>query len=244
MVLRYDLPDLVSIKGCNVLGKKSALNGKDPLWIIVAGLLLSGYMRFLYYSSRKRFINPHFLTQTFADDQPAIIAAWHNRNVLSPFAFISQSPKHCRLSPIASASKDGGLAAWAMWGLGLSCVRGSSSRGGAGALKQMIRLIRAGRHVAFTPDGPRGPLHHVHQGVLIAAKMTGAPIVPLTYHAKRHKRLKSWDRLMIPKPFTRLNFVYGEPLFVPRKATAEDLEEMALTLRQRLLKCDEEAAQF
>ena len=217
---------------------------KDPLWIVFAGILISLYMRFLYLSSRKKFADAHHLTQFLNGDQPALLVAWHNRNILSPFAFLSQRPRHRRMVPIASASKDGGLAAWAMWGLGLPCVRGSSSRGGAGALKKMIRLVREGKDLAFTPDGPRGPLHHVHEGVLIAAKMTGAPIVPLTFQAKHHRRLKSWDRMIIPRPFTRLNFVYGEPLYIPRNADAEALQAFGQTLKNRLLALGERAEKF
>ena len=217
---------------------------KDPFWVKLAGVLLSVYMRCLYYSSRKSFHDAHYLTQFFETEQSTILAAWHNRNVLSPFAYLSQRPRHRNLVPIASASKDGGLAAWAMWGLGLRCVRGSSSRGGAKALKQMIRVVREGKDLAFTPDGPRGPLHHVHEGVLMAAKMTGAPIIPLTFDAKRKTRLRSWDGLIVPKPFTRLNFVYGEPVWVPRKASSEDLQEYAEVLQKRLIELGEKAAQF
>ena len=97
-------------------------------------------MRFIYYSSRKKFLDTHHLEQFFGTDQQIILSAWHNRNVLSPFAYLALRPKKRRLTPIASASKDGGLAAWALWAVGLPCVRGSSSRGGAGALKKMIRL--------------------------------------------------------------------------------------------------------
>lgn len=226
------------------MSKEKEKAGKDPFWVVIAGLILSCYMRFLYYSSRKKFTDTHYLTQFFESGQPAILTAWHNRNVLSPFAFLSQRPRSRQMAPIASASKDGGLAAWAMWGLGLPCVRGSSSRGGAGALKKMIRFIKDGKDLAFTPDGPRGPLHHVHEGVLLAAKMTGAPIVPLTFAAKDFKQLRSWDGLIIPRPFTKLHFIYGEPIFIARKADEETLKAHAETLRTRLIALGERAAVF
>lgn len=226
------------------MSKSKQTGPQDPFWVKVAGILLSCYMRLLYWTGRKRFIGAPHLTQFFDSGQPVILAAWHNRNVLSPFSFLSQRPRGRHLAPIASASKDGGLAAWAMWGLGLPCVRGSSSRGGAGALKKMIRLIREGKDLAFTPDGPRGPLHHVHEGVLLAAKMTGAPIVPLTFDAQRKRELNSWDRLIVPKLFSRLNFIYGEPVWVPRNANEQQLKDLGETLQERLIAMGEEAAKF
>lgn len=201
-------------------------------------------MRSVFHTARKRYVHPENLTRFFESGQVVIMAAWHNRNFLSPFGYLAHHPKGRRLHPMASASKDGALAAHAMAGIGLNCVRGSTRKGGSSALRKMIRILRDGQDLAFTPDGPRGPLHHIEEGVIVAAKMTGAPIVPISFQAKRKKRLNSWDRLIVPALFTRINYVYGEPLFVPRDCGSERIAEYASRLQQELLRIGKLAGSF
>lgn len=201
-------------------------------------------MRSVFYTARVRYLHPENMTRFFASGQAVIMTAWHNRNFLSPFGYLAHCPRGRELHPIASASKDGALAAHAMAGIGLKCVRGSTRKGGSSALRKMIRILRDGQDLAFTPDGPRGPLHHVEEGVILAAKMTGAPIVPISFQAKRKRRLNSWDRLIIPSLFTRINYVYGEPLFVPKDSGPEQMAQYAGLLKRELLRIGELAGDF
>lgn len=199
-------------------------------------------MRVIFHTSKKEFFYQERLSDLLENDQQVIIASWHNRLLQSVFIYLTANPGHRRLVPIASASKDGGIAAHAMRGLGLKCVRGSSNRKGVSAFKAMLREARDGADLAFTPDGPKGPIYHVHEGVLMASRMTGAPIVPITYQAKRCKRLSSWDRLIVPTPFNHLRFGVGEPFYVPRKASSEEFEALAEELRKQMRALDEELA--
>jgi len=217
---------------------------EDALGIKVGGLLVSLIMRVLYATSRKKFSGRKHLTNFFDSGQPVIIASWHNRQLLAAFCYKAVAPKHRHLAPLVSLSKDGGLAAWAMRGLGMKCIRGSSSRGGIGALKQMVAAIKQGRDVAFTPDGPRGPLYTIHGGVIAAAKLSGAPIVPICFQAKRHKTMKSWDKTIVPMPFTTLHFTYAEPLFIPRNCSPEEVNQLTETLQQRMLELNEQSENF
>ena len=209
---------------------------KEPLKYALIGFLLSLIMRFLFYTSRRRYVDRQNLVRFFESKQPVIVVSWHNRNILGCFAYLSLCPRGRRFFPMASASRDGSYATHAMKHLGVTCVRGSSSRGGSKALRQMLRLVRQGHDLGITPDGPRGPKYRVQEGVIATAKLTGIPIVPMCYSAKRKKILNSWDGMIVPYPFTTLRFVYGEPVFVPRDCPPEDVERFRRMVEEEMMR--------
>lgn len=215
-----------------------------PLKTRILARILSGLMRFIHATNRKSYSNLEVLRRQFDSDQPCIIVAWHNRNILGPFGYLSQRPKGRVFSPLASASRDGSLAAAAMDNLGVQCIRGSSSRGGAQALREMLRAVKKGHDLGITPDGPRGPKYKVQAGVIAAARLTGVPVIPMTYQASRKKELGSWDAMIVPYPFGHLHYVYGEPLSVPRNASEQELEDLRLQLEQEMLRINQLAGQF
>lgn len=124
---------------------------------------------------------------------------------------------------------------------GFSQAWGSSTRGGARGLRGMLRGLKEGFDVGITPDGPKGPPRVVRPGVLTLSRLSGRPIIPVSFSARRHRRLNSWDRTLLPYPFTRGVFVYGEPLFVTRDA---DEDREALRLQQALDELNREADQI
>jgi len=111
-------------------------------------------------------------------------------------------------------------------------VRGSSSRGGAVALRTLIRTLRAGDDVAVVPDGPRGPRAQMNPGVVLLAAATGAPLVPLAFGAHPARRMRTWDEFLIPAPFARGAVVFGDPIVVGRDA---DLGRAQKELEQALI---------
>ena len=111
---------------------------------------------------------------------------------------------------------------------------GSSTRGGAGALREIVRRIRKGADAGFTPDGPRGPRRRVQPGVIAAARLSGKPIIPVAFSARPARRLRSWDGTLLPHPFARGLFIYGEPLRVPRSADGAEEENCRLALEADL----------
>jgi lysophospholipid acyltransferase (LPLAT)-like uncharacterized protein len=132
---------------------------------------------------------------------------------------------------LASRSRDGELVARWVARFGLSVVRGSSSRGGAEALRALAASVRAGQDVAVVPDGPLGPRERVQAGIVVLAATTGAPIVPLAFAARPARRLASWDRFLVPLPFARAAVVFGAAATVPRdvdRETARVVLERAL----------------
>jgi lysophospholipid acyltransferase (LPLAT)-like uncharacterized protein len=119
-------------------------------------------------------------------------------------------------------------------------VRGSSTRGGTRAFLEMLRAHEA-LPWGVTPDGPRGPRGTVHEGVIQLAAESGRPIIPAGYAAARGRRLRSWDRFLIPAPFTRVVAVYGEPLAVPAGIDAQARAQLARELERRLAAAEREA---
>ena len=151
-----------------------------------------------------------------AEGRHFILAFWHRHLLLMPYSYRGR-----RISVLVSQSKDGELIARTVARLGIDSTRGSSSRGGAAGLRGLLRKASAGWDVAFTPDGPRGPAREVQPGVILVAAATGLPIVPVALAASRGKLLRSWDRFVVPLPFSTVHFVYGEPLRVERRGEAE-----------------------
>jgi hypothetical protein len=125
----------------------------------------------------------------------------------------------------------------------MPAIRGSTTRGGARALIGMIRLLRAGEDVGITPDGPKGPRLVVQQGCVIVASRSGAPIVPLAFECSSVKRLRSWDRFMIPRPFSRVIALAGEPIVVPPDLDETGIEEWTRRVQNALLALSNRAAE-
>lgn len=118
---------------------------------------------------------------------------------------------------LISQSRDGELIAQAARLFGYVPERGSSTRGGVLGARGMVAALKAGKRGAITPDGPRGPRRKLHEGVLAIARLSGRPILPVAFCAERCWRLGSWDRFIVPKPFSRAVFHYGDPVEVPRR---------------------------
>lgn len=149
------------------------------------------------------------------DLEPAVYALWHEH--LLPLAFAHRGSGAVAL---VSEHRDGEILVRVLRRLGLRAARGSSTRGGGRGLREMVRAGRAGRPLAFTPDGPRGPARTCRPGVVRAAAETGLPVVPLAAAASAYRRLDSWDRFLVPAPFARVYLSRGASLPVPRDVAA------------------------
>lgn len=151
--------------------------------------------------------------------QPVIWTFWHNRMFVVPL--LRERVPHRRGAVLTSASRDGEIIAAVMSRFGLQSVRGSTSRRGAVALLQLTGALERGLDVAVTPDGPRGPMYKLGSGVVFLARQTGAAILPIRIEYSRAVRLKSWDRFMIPLPFSKVRIVCDELIFVPPEVDTE-----------------------
>ena len=134
----------------------------------------------------------------------------------------------------SSSNFDGEWIAGIIRRFGYRTARGSSSRGGSRALIQMMRDMEAGKPTGFTLDGPRGPARVAHSGAVWLSKATGNPVLPFHLEATRHWTINSWDQTQIPKPFSTVALVVGEPFLVPEDATETEIEAARQQLEQRL----------
>ena len=161
--------------------------------------------------------------------RPPIMAFWHGRILPATVYFRRRG-----IVVITSENFDGEWIAGIIERFGYGTARGSTSRGGRKALRQLTRDMAAGRPAAFTIDGPRGPARVAQAGAVWLAKATGNPVVPFHIETNRHWTLKSWDRTQIPKPFAVSAIAIGEPLWVAGDTNAEGLEAFTRALQQRL----------
>jgi lysophospholipid acyltransferase (LPLAT)-like uncharacterized protein len=196
---------------------------------------------------RKRHRGAAPIGALVADDQRFILAFFHRRLVMMPlsYPYRRRNPDGEKrgVAILSSDSKDGEISA-AIWRhLGIHAVRGTSSHGGgAQGLVKMIQVVRQGWDLGITPDGPKGPRCQVKPGAIAVAKKTKAWIVPVSVAYSHSWQLKTWDRMLIPKPFSKVAVLYGEPYRVSEQI--EDEAPFALDLQEKLMALEDEADGF
>ncbi|MBX3288904.1 MAG: lysophospholipid acyltransferase family protein [Acidobacteria bacterium] len=158
-----------------------------------------------------------------------VYAFWHDRIIGSAYYF-----RHRKIVVLTSQSYDSEYTSRCIQRLGFGVVRGSSTRGGVQALVGMIRLMREGFEMAFTVDGPKGPRYEAKPGPVLLAKKSGNPMAPFLVEFEKSWKLKSWDKLQIPKPFTKGLVMASEPIPVPSDLDDVQLEEKQLELQKAL----------
>lgn len=151
----------------------------------------------------------HHYQQFEAAGEPVIYVLWHGR--LLPATYLR---RHEGMATLISRHRDGAYISAIAHRWGFQVVRGSSSRGGSNALRALAREIGAGRSVAITPDGPRGPREQMKPGALQLAQLTGAPLIPAATSAQRAWWFEGWDRFLVPRPFSRIRVRYGAPIHI------------------------------
>ncbi|NJB66823.1 hypothetical protein GGQ74_000463 [Desulfobaculum xiamenense] len=200
--------------------------------IKVDPVLLSYPLSWLYRlwcgTIRMDIENRDALERVWAQGRTVVMACWHNE--LFPYPTIQMNRQW---TAIVSLSSDGTIATELLNRLGLVIARGSSSRGGVRALMSACRLIKKdGRQGFVTVDGPRGPRHEVKEGVIFLAQKSGSLLVPTRMVPSRAKIFdRSWDKFVLPLPFSRCRIVFGEPYEV----TSEKLDEQTLAEETRKL---------
>jgi lysophospholipid acyltransferase (LPLAT)-like uncharacterized protein len=150
-------------------------------------------------------------------------ALWHNRLLLLPSILRRFFPER-RGAALISASRDGALLADLVEHFGYEVVRGSSSRKGAVAILQLAEVLAAGKDVVITPDGPRGPAYELGPGIVFLAQQSGATVIPINIEYSSCWRLKSWDRFILPRPFSKVRAIFGPPHRVAETSTEIEFE--------------------
>jgi len=182
-------------------------------------------IRLLIGSLRIQTINKHIVDEAKSRYKTVIYAFWHNRMLILAYQHRFED-----IQVLISRHRDGEYIALALSKLGYGAIRGSTTRGGAVATRELISKINK-YDIGITPDGPRGPKEHIHEGVLYLAYKTGKPIIPMSADAKRKLILPTWDNFILPLPFSHARVIYGEPILVK---SAEQMSNAGKQLKQVL----------
>lgn len=187
--------------------------------------LAAGYIRLVYATGRWEHVGDERARSLKAEGRPMVVAFWHSRLLMMGQAWIG-GPFHM----LISQHRDGVLIARTVESFGFHTIAGSTTRGGAAAFRAILKVLKGGGSVGITPDGPRGPRQRASAGTIDIARLSGAVIMPLAYSA-RGRLLKSWDRFLLPLPFSRGVFLWGEPMEIARDS---DTETCRIELESRL----------
>lgn len=210
---------------------------RDPRVREAACRIAALYVRLVRATGRWREEGADIRDRCIGSGQPFIVCFWHGQLlVMAPFW-----PRRASIKFLISPHRDGQLIARTVARFGIGTIPGSSSKGGSRALRMMARALEAGECVGVTPDGPRGPRMRASAGVVHAARLAGVRVVPAAGVAKRRCVLRSWDRFIVPLPFTGGIVRWGEPIEVDgadseaaRRRIEDALNEMTRELETRL----------
>jgi len=176
-----------------------------------------------------------YVDQVSGEHKPFIPCYWHQHHFFCTWYMRRLIQRGIKIGFLISPSVDGEIPARMARKWGGEVIRGSTTRTGAQAMRDMYHIVvKQGISPVSTSDGPTGPIHEFKIGDILLSQFTQAPLLPLAYAANRCWYLKSWDRFMIPKPFARIVIAIGEPLTVPKGLLAEDLEPYRLQMQERL----------
>lgn len=222
---------------------------RSPTGQTLVGGLVAALSKLCWATARVQVVLPEGQTQPpFSANMPgangAIVALWHGRLLLMPFLF----PRHLRragkVHALISAHTDGRLIALAARLFGIRSVEGSSSRGGAAAFRHLKHLAEQGNLLFITPDGPRGPRMHLAAGCSELSRQTGLPVLPVAISASHGPCVKSWDRFLIPRPFSRVCVVWGSPITVPQQANKQTREACRVVIETAMNQLQQQADQL
>lgn len=209
----------------------------------VAAPVIIVVIRLLWASYRFRVVGDDRARQLVADGTPLILTFWH-AGIFTVIWYLQRlSRAGALVTYLVSPSVDGELAVRMLSRIGARSVRGSATRSGVKAMRELYRSIaRENGSPVVLPDGPQGPRHHCKPGSLLLAGLSGAPIQPIGCAARWAWQLPTWDRLLLPLPFSRVVITFGEPYRIPRGLDEDELEARRVELEQALLELDHAAA--
>jgi lysophospholipid acyltransferase (LPLAT)-like uncharacterized protein len=206
------------------------IEGWRARWLIAFGFrMLACWARTLRYEIDDRSnLSSTPVTENY------IGALWHNRLLLISYVLKRFVP-HRPGAGLISASRDGDLIAPLVERFGFQAVRGSSSRLGATGMLELVGILAAGRDVLLTPDGPRGPVYELGPGIILLAQKSGAPIQPINMEFSSCWRVKSWDRFILPRPFSKVRVIFGPLHRVKSTITPEEFEAERVRLQDAMM---------
>jgi len=188
------------------------------------------YIRIVFRTSAWHVDGGQIPEQFWKLDKPFILAFWHGRLLMMPYCWQRSKPIHM----LISSHRDGQLIARTVGHFGIQTAEGSSSKGGAKALRTMVKALGRGEYVGITPDGPRGPRMHASPGIVSVARLSGVPVIPAAFGINKGRTLSTWDRFLIARPFAKGVIVWGPPISVPRNADEAACEQARIDIEAAL----------
>jgi len=205
-------------------------NNKEKIMIPVLSILGYSYFFIMDNTIKKKLINYN------PNLSPVIYAIWHGWQ----YGLISL-PNRSNTYILISPSNDGDIITRITDKLGFKAIRGSKGRRGTEALREILKTIKKGGSIAYTVDGPKGPIHKVKEGIIHIAQMSQIPIIPVVPAAKHNIRANSWDHYRISLFFEKVITVFGDPIYVPRDITEEQREGYRLQVENKLFELEKAA---
>ena len=217
--------------------RKKTFKQKLFLWL---GSNFGGlFLRVLKKTIRITVLGEEHFQKHFVENRKVIFALWHGNMFIPILHHIDKG-----VYALVSQHRDGEIIARVFTSLGFQNVRGSSTRGGSEAMKEMVKIMNDGAGIAITPDGPKGPYRELKIGTVKLAQHSGATILPVAAYAENPKFFKSWDRFMVVKPFSKAVMIYGEPISIPQDLSEEELEEQRKLVEDKIKQSNELAENY
>ena len=205
----------------------------------LGNIILKHGLDVLYKTLRINCENKNVVDDLKKQKQNYVLAFWHGTMLLPWFLHRNDG-----FAALTSKSKDGGLLARQLEYWKYKVVRGSSSKGGDIALRNMIDNAKSGYSIGITPDGPLGPAQKFKAGAVITAKKSSIPIVLIGVGIRTKKRLKSWDKFQIPIPFTNVKAIYSDPIYVGANLSYDETSNIIEECERKLNELQKEAENF
>jgi len=204
------------------------------------------YLRLVFWTGRWTVEGDAEPRRMWREGKPFILCFWHGRLLMMPFAW--NPPRGARkaaggapIHMLISAHHDGRLIARAVGHFGIDTIAGSDNRNTMSAMRSLVRAVRKGNCIGITPDSPPGPRMRAKPGVAVLARLAGVPVIPASYSVARRRVLGSWDRLVVPKPFSRGVFLWGEPIAVAPDADDKAIDQARRRIEEALTQLSAEA---
>ncbi len=198
-------------------------------------------IRLIFKTTRLEYVGDSIQRCPFADtgSDRFLYSVWHDSVIPPLFCAVEHNSV-----ALISQHRDADTIEAMLKAAGMGAIRGSTSRGGASAIKKLIKLAE-GKHIVITPDGPRGPQHKMKPGIVFLASHSGRPVIPTAYTATRFWKFEgSWTSIWIPKPFSKVYYLVGEPIEVPEDISREEMNFYTELVQEKMEDLEREAIQL
>jgi len=219
------------------------LTAKRRLTYAIFRPLIKLFLHFLWMTCRvKTIVNDETAQLLINKGEPIIPCYWHQMHIFGLWYMKQLAKRGLKVGFLISPSVDGEIPAQIIQDWGMAAIRGSSTRTGAKALRDMYNTIVKDKVSPLTTsDGPTGPIHEFKSGAVTLAQLTQAPMLPIAYAASRYWQLKSWDEFIVPKPFSTIVIAVGGAHHIDKQLTADELEEKRKLMEMDMMGCIETA---